>query len=58
MRSDVPIAKAVLSLRPVNRKIDKLSFMGDASASEVRAVIRKDWVMELLNGKSHYNETD
>ena len=49
VKSNAPLAKAYLIIRPVNRKIDKLSFVGDGNAYRVRAVIRNDWVMEISN---------
>lgn len=59
VKSDVPIVKAVLIIRPVNRKIDKLTFMGDGSVMAIKGMVRNDWVMEIANPTSQpYNVTD
>ncbi len=58
MKSDVPIVKAMLSIRPVNRKIDQLTLVGDGNTYGVKGVVRRDWVMEMSNlGTEQYNST-
>ena len=55
VKSDVPIAKAILVVRPVNRKIDQLALLGDGGAYNIKAVVRKDWVMEITSpGSEQY----
>lgn len=59
VKSDVPIAKAILVIRPVNRKMDQLAFVGDGSSYNIRGTVRKDWVMEITNaGTDAYNASD
>ena len=59
MKSDVEIYKAILTVRPMNRKLDQLSFVGDGSPYSVRGFVRKDFVMEIMNiNNGPWNETD
>ena len=58
VKSDVPIVKAMLSIRPVNRKIDQLTLVGDGNSYGVKGMVRRDWVMEMSNlGTDQYNST-